>query len=103
MKVNFDDIFKNVPLEKIKIPNPIPKGFVQYLIEKKGMISKKELEDGVKYYGICRNVREAVWNAEKQKFIYERRKFGNIFNERINHPEDDNGFDLFIPIKKIKN
>lgn len=28
-----------------------------------------------------------------------RNKFGSTYEEYINHFEDDNGFDLFVPIK----
>lgn len=99
-EVDFDYVYKNIKLEYITIPNPMPDGFVEYLL-KRGMIPKKDLEDGVTYCGMCRNAEEAIWNAEKQKFIYKRTKFNYTFDEDINHPEDDNGYDLFIPIKKL--
>ena len=38
-------------------------------------------------------------NASRQCFVYLRYKFGDYFTEEINHPEDDNGFDLFYPEK----
>lgn len=58
-------------------------------------IKKSDLIIGKKYKGICRNASEAVWTGKY--FIYERCKFGDKYNESINHPEDDNGFDLFYP------
>ena len=67
-----------------------------------GMIRKSELKDGVSYKGRCRNASVAVWNAEKGRFTYQRTKFGSTFPEDINHPEDDNGFDLFTPYEEIK-
>ena len=30
-------------------------------------------------------------------FIHLREKFGSVFSEAINHPEDDDGWDLFVP------
>lgn len=65
----------------------------------KGAIAKKDLVVGKTYIGTCRNANEAVWIGEC--FQYERTKFGYTFLEKINHFEDDNGFDLFIPIKEI--
>ena len=68
-------------------------------MEELGMIPKKDLVDGATYLGFCRNAGEAIWDAGKNMFTYTRKKFGSSFNEDINHPEDDDGFDLFVPIK----
>lgn len=62
-----------------------------------GAIPKKDLVVGRTYVGSCRNSEEAVWNGEK--FIYKRTKFGITYDEKINHFEDDDGYDVFIPIK----
>lgn len=64
------------------------------------MLRKNELEHGNYYKGHCRNASIARWNGINEEFIYIRQKFGDTFLETINHPEDDNGFDLFIPIRK---
>lgn len=61
------------------------------------MIAKKDLVDGAVYNGHCRNAREARWDAKRGVFVYRRRKFGSEFDEDINHPEDDDGFDFFVP------
>lgn len=66
-----------------------------------GAIPKKDLIIGKTYLGHCRNADRAVWNGEV--FIYQRTKFGYTYPEKINHFEDDNGFDLFVPIKIIEN
>jgi hypothetical protein len=63
-----------------------------------GAIPKSQLEVGATYIGSCRNASEAVWLGDK--FEYQRYKFGYTFPETINHFEDDNGYDLFVPIKK---
>ena len=68
---------------------------------KAGVLRKSQLEDGKYYLGKCRNAIVAKWSAEKQKFTYMRTKFNQTFPETINHPEDDNGYDLFVPIRKI--
>lgn len=61
------------------------------------MIKKSQLIDRAVYEGHCRNAGEAVWLADKNCFMYLRHKFGDTFWEEINHPEDDDGYDLFIP------
>ena len=63
-----------------------------------GGIPKDQLKKNVTYIGSCRNASEAIWTGEK--FIYMRTKFGNTYTEEINHFEDDDGYDLFIPIKE---
>lgn len=63
-----------------------------------GAIPKKDLIIGKTYIGDCRNASEAIWNGKV--FVYKRTKFGYTFDEEINHFEDDNGFDLFVPIKE---
>ena len=62
-----------------------------------GGIPKSELVIGRTYVGSCRNASEAIWNGKT--FTYKRYKFGDTFWEDINHFEDDDGYDLFIPIK----
>lgn len=66
----------------------------------KGMPRMSELKDGVVYKGHCRNADEAMWLEEFKKFVYIRSKFGQVFLESINHPEQDDGYDLFIPTKE---
>ena len=65
-----------------------------------GAIPKSELEIGETYIGNCRNASKATWNGNV--FVYERTKFSFTYNEEINHFEDDNGFDLFVPLKKVE-
>ena len=62
-----------------------------------GGIPKSELVIGKTYIGGCRNASEAIWNGKT--FTYKRYKFGDTLCENINHFEDDDGYDLFIPIK----
>lgn len=86
-------------------------------LEELGMIPRDQLEDRAYYFGICRNAQIAQWvespgypsknelpNGNINRgpcFYHMREKFNSIYVEQINHPEDDNGFDLFIPLKKI--
>lgn len=77
--------------------NEEEESFVQEELIKRGAIPLDKLEVGKTYLGSCRNAHEAVWNGEK--FVYQRYKFGFTYPEEINHFQNDNGYDLFVPIK----
>jgi hypothetical protein len=64
-----------------------------------GAIPKDKLIPGKIYKGTCRNADIATWTGTK--FIYNRTKFGTTYNEEINHFEDDDGSDLFVPLYKL--
>lgn len=66
-----------------------------------GGIPKKDLIKGCTYIGSCRNAEEAIWNGKE--FVYKRYKFGFVYEDTVNHFEDDNGYDLFVPIQEIYN
>ena len=74
-------------------------GFHKYVKEHIIPIPKSELVIGKEYPGYCRNSDKAIWNGKT--FQYMRTKFGSKFLEKINHYEDDDGFDVFVPIKEI--
>ncbi len=61
------------------------------------MIKKCDLLDGEYYAGECRNTTIARWDSSRGVFVYLRYKFGTSYAESINHPEDDDGADLFTP------
>lgn len=82
----------------IKIPRDKING---HIIDNIGAIRRHDLIDGMDYLGICRNAKTAKWSEKEGCFFYIRKKFDSIFLERINHPEDDDGFDLFIPFAKV--
>ena len=65
-------------------------------IESCQAIPKKDLVVGETYQGECRNTSEAEWTGDH--FVYRRYKWGNTFLEDINHYEDDDGYDVFVPI-----
>lgn len=71
--------------------------FVQEELIKHGAIPLDKLEVGKTYIGCCRNAGEAVWMGDH--FVYQRYKFGFTFPEKINHFQNDNGYDLFTPLK----
>ena len=66
-----------------------------------GAIPKSQLIVGKTYKGYCRNASEAIWLGDK--FEYDRYKFGITYKETINHFEDDNGYDLFVPYEELEN
>lgn len=84
---------------RIKFSLPMKPGELEAAYER-GMLHKHDLENGAYYRGYCRQATVAMWSAEKNCFIYMRQKFELRFPDEINHPEDDNGFDLFIPLEK---
>lgn len=84
----------NVP----KLPKPLTQYHIDKLIEC-GAIPIYKLEVGKWYYGKCRNAEKAMWNGKQ--FEYERTKFNMKYKDKINHFENDNNFDLFVPIKKL--
>ena len=90
-----DDFQPNIPVVPQEEYNTI---IIPNLIEW-GAIPKSQLIIGKTYKGYCRNADKAVWLGDI--FEYDRDKFGIIFKERINHFEDDNGYDLFVPYEEI--
>ena len=83
------------------LPIVLPKDYNEIIIPnviRCGGIPKEELVVGKTYVGSCRNASEAVWNGNG--FTYMRTKFGNTYLEDINHFEDDDGYDVFIPIRE---
>ena len=89
------------------IPSPpitTPELYQKYVIPnfiRCGAIPKDKLVKGKTYFGGCRNADTAVWLGDK--FEYIRHKFGGSYPEKINHFEDDDGFDLFVPIREINS
>ena len=82
------------------IPIVLPKDYEEIIVPniiRCGGIPKDKLIVGKTYIGDCRNAREAVWDGEK--FTYMRTKFGSTYPETINHYKDDDGYDLFVPLK----
>jgi len=82
-----------------RLPKPITKEIYEDLF-KRGVIRKKDLVIGKYYYGNCRNASVAKWDGKE--FKYMRFKFGDYFIDTINHLEDDDGYDLFVPLKETE-
>lgn len=67
-----------------------------------GCIPKSELQDGVTYIGTCSRADQAVWHADKQRFVYTREVHGLKFAEEACHPEDDKYYECFEPLLTVK-
>ena len=93
----FTDCVPSVP--KMQTPEDYNEYVVKNYI-RCGAIPKKDLIIGKTYVGDCRNASEATWNGKT--FVYKRRKFNFEYVEEINHFEDDNGYDLFVPLYEKK-
>lgn len=91
-----DDI-PDIPI----VPEDIYKEVIIPNLIRMGAIPKEKLIPGKTYIGGCRNATEAIWDGEK--FTYQRTKFGYTYPETINHFQDDDGYDLFVPIKEKEN
>lgn len=85
----------------VGLPKPVTPEYLEKASQA-GLILKKDLKDGAYYYGRCRNAEVAMWDATEEVFWYMRTKFGDVFAEDIYHPEDDDGFDLFLPVAEIE-
>ena len=103
-EIRTQKMWENLVIDSVKDIPHLPVPLTDFHYEKlyaAGIIRKEDLEDGQTYLGNCRNADRAVWDASRNCFVYQRHKFGYIFPEDINHLADDNGYDLFVPIKKI--
>ena len=68
----------------------------------KGVIRKKDFVDGAVYRGESRCTDEATWCAERNMFEYKRTKFGETFTDVVDALEDDRGYDVFLPVERLK-
>lgn len=87
-------------LEDHPLPSVICKGWLSVAAER-GLLMKVDLKDGHYYLGRSRNASVARWDAARERFTYMRVKFLSVYPEDICHPEDDDGYDLFFPLKEV--
>lgn len=97
-KKNWMELKPFVKAEDVPGLPKMEKFFIDKLIEL-GAIPKRDLEDGVWYYGEYRNAQLGKWDNENKKFGHWRYKFGYRW-DICNHFEDDNGYALFVPLRK---
>lgn len=69
-------------------------------LEQQGMLTKRDLKVGGIYVGYCRNASEGVWTGSHFEII--RVKFDYRIKDFEHHPEDDRGFDVFVPTLLIE-
>ena len=84
----------------IDVPIPLNKEeeiFIQDTLINHGAIPLHELEIGKTYIGFCRNASEAIWQGDR--FVYQRFKWGTTFPDTINHFQNDDGYDVFVPVR----
>ena len=62
-------------------------------------IPKDKLIIGKRYKGSCRNASEAIWTGTS--FIIKRYKFGDVYDEHIRCPEDEDRHDVFYATEVI--
>ena len=103
-KQRIKEYWENLP--KINTPRDVPdlprvdiqewKDYYVPKLIKAGAIGKKDLVEGQYYIGEHRRANVAKWDGKE--FIYNREKFGNVYEDKCNHFEDDDGFALFVPI-----
>lgn len=82
------------------IPIVLPSDYNEIIIPniiRCGGIPKDKLVEGKEYIGNCRNSNKAIWTGKC--FTYTRYKFGSSYEDNVNHFEDDDGYDVFVPIK----
>ena len=101
LKLKIDeDLWLNLkPFEIIYDIPHLPKPLLNFHIEiliKCGAIPKKDLIIGEYYLGRNRITKIAQWNGNEFIFLQEMK-----YIEKCFHFEDDNGFALFTPLKKI--
>ena len=106
-EIMIDHLQTMKPFTDDYIPEPpitTPELYQKYVIPnfiRCGAIPKDKLIKGKTYFGSCRNADKAIWLGHK--FEYTRHKFGASYQEKINHFEDDNCYDLFVPIREINS
>lgn len=66
------------------------------------MVAKKDLVDGGWYRGHHRCQGIAKWAAKEDAFLYVEFSMGCYGIAFAKHPEDDDGYALFIPFERVE-
>ena len=80
---------------------PLPQKFDLESYYDGGVIRKSDLENYAHYIGLSRSGNIAIWDPNDERFVCIRYKFSSAFVERTKHIEDDDGYDVFVPLKKV--
>lgn len=80
--------------------SPISKKLIDIAVAG-GMIPLADLQHGATYLGVARRTYVGRWDSINKKFYYIREKFSSFFFDKVEHPEAEDGFDVFVPVKLI--
>lgn len=69
--------------------------------EKQGMIPKEKLVNDRYYLGESEEAEIARWDGERQLFWFLKHRIADVTLESVEHPEDDKGMDVFVPVLEI--
>jgi|SaaInlStandDraft_4_1057021.scaffolds.fasta_scaffold159522_2 hypothetical protein len=82
------------------IPKPVTERWLKRAVAE-GMIPASELRDGHSYLGRSRNATIGVWDERERQFAHIRIRFGKRSIARVEHPEHDCGYDVFVPTLEL--
>lgn len=81
------------------LPTPLTDFYINRLIDL-GAISLTELEDSNWYYGNYRNSNFGKWDDKNKIFHIIRYKWSSFHWDECKHFQNDDGFALFVPLRK---
>jgi hypothetical protein len=81
------------------LPVPLTDFYINRLIDL-GAISLSKLEDNTWYYGNYRNSKFGKWDGTNEVFHILRYKWGKSLWDECKHFQHDDGFALFVPLRK---
>lgn len=64
------------------------------------ILDKYELTPGKEYNGVSRNTSKAIWTGRVFKYKHTE-WYGDIYEETLPHPRDDEGYDVFMPLRSL--
>jgi hypothetical protein len=82
-----------------QLPNPLSEFYINRLIQL-GAIPITDLIHDEWYYGDYRNSSLGKWDSSKNVFHIIRFKWGKHIWDTANHFQNDDGFALFVPLRK---
>lgn len=65
------------------------------------VLDKNELLVGKTYFGHSRNTSSAIWSGKEFNFKSYDGMVGIYYDESLPHPEDDEGNDVFMPLRNL--
>jgi len=65
------------------------------------ILDKTELLAGKTYFGYCRNASFAIWSGTNFVYLRDGTVRGTYYTEELPHPADDDGTDVFVPLRNL--